>query len=261
MYQAYWGLQRAAFTPAATRQTLTASPVHAEALARLDFLCESGSAFGLLIGPSGSGKSTLLSEFAGQAERSGRLVALANAAGGDESAVLTSLATGLQIDIDENASRQWRRITERLEELKLECLSAVVLLDDLDRAAPIARAYVEQLLALADAPLTVVAAARPQNVACLGVPLLSQASLRIDLHPWDEAETNDYLQKSLASAGRMQSAFTADGARRLFELSGGAPRKVNQLAQLALLAGAAQQLVQIDAETMEAVDEELSAAR
>jgi type II secretory pathway predicted ATPase ExeA len=261
MYQAYWGLQRAAFTPTAARQSLTASPVHAEALARLDFLCDSGSPFGLLIGPSGSGKSTLLAEFAVQAERSGKLVALANAASGTETAVLGPLASGLQIDGEENACKLWRRITERLEELKLECLSAVALFDDLDRATPGARAYVEQLLALADAPLTVVAAARPQSVPRLGVPLLSQASLRIDLHPWDEAETNDYVQKSLASAGRMQPAFTVDGARRLFELSGGAPRKVNQLAQLALLAGAAHQLVQIDAETMDAVDEELSAAR
>jgi hypothetical protein len=44
-------------------------------------------------------------------------------------------------------------------------------------------------------------------------------------------------------------------------MSGGAPRKVNQLAQLALLAGASQKLIQIDEATIEAVQEELSAAR
>src|SRR5439155_15293708 len=47
MYDAYWGLQRPLFTPAAVRQSLASSPVHAEALARLDFLCESRSPFGL----------------------------------------------------------------------------------------------------------------------------------------------------------------------------------------------------------------------
>src|SRR5438046_1478571 len=164
MYQAYWGLQTAAFTAAAARKSLAASPVHAEALARLDFLCDSGCSFGLLIGAAGSGKSTVLTAFASQAVRRGKLVALANAAASDELALLTSLATGLQVQVG-------------------------------------------------------------------------------------------------ASAGRIQPAFTTDGARRLFELSGGAPRKVNQLAQLALLAGAAQSLVQIDAETIQAVDEELTAAR
>jgi len=59
----------------------------------------------------------------------------------------------------------------------------------------------------------------------------------------------------------LQPAFDEAAARRLFELSGGAPRKVNQLAQLALLAGAGQKLVQIDRETIDAVEEELSVAR
>ena len=40
MYDTYWGLQRPVFTPAAVRQSLANSPVHTEALARLDFLCD-----------------------------------------------------------------------------------------------------------------------------------------------------------------------------------------------------------------------------
>src|SRR5438094_9493405 len=87
MYDAYWGLQRSVFTPAAVRQSLANSPVHAEALARLDFLCESRSPFGLLLGPPGSGKSTVLAEFAERATRGGALVAIASAATTDELAV------------------------------------------------------------------------------------------------------------------------------------------------------------------------------
>src|SRR5262245_56136036 len=41
MYEAYWGLQRPVFTAGAAREGLAASPVHAEALARLQFLRES----------------------------------------------------------------------------------------------------------------------------------------------------------------------------------------------------------------------------
>src|SRR5438094_4384697 len=104
MYDTYWGLQRPVFTPAAVRQSLASSPVHAEALARLDFLCESRSPFGLLLGPPGSGKSTVLAEFAERAARSGALVGIVSAAGTDELTVLVPLAIGLQFAPEGDAS-------------------------------------------------------------------------------------------------------------------------------------------------------------
>jgi len=261
MYQAYWGLQRSLFTPAAARESLAASPVHAEALARLDFLRESQCPFGLLLGPPGSGKSTVLAKFAEQAERSGALVALVNSAVADELAFLVPLAMGLQVAADGEPGQLWRRIADRLVELQLENLWAVVLVDDLDRAGAPVVALVERLSAVTDAPLTIVATAQPETAGRIGQQLLEQAALRIDLHPWNETETRDYLTSSLTSAGRLQPAFDEAATRRLFELSGGAPRKVNQLAQLALLAGVGENLTQINVETIEAVEEELSVAR
>ena len=261
MYQAYWGLKHSPFASATQRCDLTASPVHAEALARLDFLRESRCPFGLLLGSSGSGKSIVLTTFAARAQRDGALVALVNAAASDELAFLVPLAIGLQIEVENDAGHLWRRLLDRLEELKLECLTGVLLLDDLDRAGPSVLAIVERLLGRADAPLTIVAAARHETAARIGARLLDQTGLRIDLSPWSEAETRDYLNTTLTNAGRLQPAFNDAATRRLFELSGGAPRKVNQLAQLALVAGAGQKLLQIDQGTVEAVQDELSVAR
>ncbi len=261
MYDAYWGLQRPIFTPAAARQSLDGSPVHAEALARLNFLCESRLPFGLLLGPAGSGKSTVLAEFAERTGRRGALVALTSAATNDETALLAPLAVGLLIAPENDSRLLWRQIVDRFEEIKLENISAVVLLDDLDRAPASMLVAVERLLAAGGNSLTVIATARFETAGKIGSRLLDLAALRIDLAPWSEAETGDYLAKTLASAGRQQPAFNDAAARRLFELSGGAPRKVNQLAQLALLAGASQKLIQIDEATIEAVQEELSMAR
>jgi general secretion pathway protein A len=258
MYQADWGLAHSPFSSASARPNLAASPVHAEALARLDFMWESRCAFGLLLGSGGSGKSTVLAEFGARAERSGALVALASAAVSEELALLVPLADGLQIDSEEDAGLLWRRLIDRLEELKLENLAGVVLLDDLDRSAPNVLALVERLLAVAGAQLTIVATAQAESARRIGPRLLEQAALRIDLNPWNEEETREYLDSSLKNAGRLQSAFEEGAARRLFELSGGAPRKVNQLAQLALLAGAVQKLERIDEGTIDAVQEELS---
>jgi general secretion pathway protein A len=261
MFNTYWGLQRPVFTPAAARQSLASSPVHAEALARLDFLCESRSPFGLLLGPTGSGKSIVLAEFAERVARGGALVAIASAAAADESSVLVPLAIGLQIPPSGDTRLLWQQIVDRFEEIKLEGVSAVVLIDDLDRAPAGVLLLVERLLAAGGSALTVVATARAETSRKIGSRLLDLAALRIDLATWNETETSEYLASTLSGAGRQQPAFNDAATRRLFELSGGAPRKVNQLARLALLAGASQKLIQIDEATIEAVQEELGVAR
>ena len=257
MYQAYWGLSQPPFSAEAVGESLESSAVHTEALARLDFLRESACPFGLLLGPAGGGKTAVLTEFAVRAERAGTPVALVQAAVADELALLVPLAHGLKIDADGGSMQLWRRIADRFEELKLESLSAIVLLDDLDRAGSKVLLFVERLLALG-AGLTIVGSGRPETARRIGPRLLNQVALKIDLTPWTEAETREYLASSMTKAGRKQAAFDSAATRRLFELSGGAPRKVNQLAQLALVAGAGQQLVQIDEATIEAVEDELS---
>ena len=188
------------------------------------------------------------------------LVALINAAVADELALLVPLATGLRVDAEGGAAQLWRRITDRLEELTLENLRAVILLDDLDRAGGKVLLLVERLLAIGSG-LTVIGAGRPERAGRVGSRLLDQAALRIDLSPWNEEETREYLAKGFGSAGRQQVPFDDAATRRLFELSGGSPRKVNRLAELALVAGAGQRLAQIDEATIDAVEEELSVSR
>lgn len=261
MFEAYWGLSRGPFSDAAARQSLLVSPTHGEALARLDFLLESKSRLGLLLGPSGSGKSLVLAELARRAERTGAVVAAIPAAGADAAGLLASLALGLCANPDFASGGAWQALSDRLAELKLEELTAVALIDDLDRASSEAQIALERVLAVGEVPLTLVATARSEAARRINPRILEQAALRIDLAPWNEAETREYLQASLAQAGRKQPAFDDAAVRRLFQLSGGAPRKVNQLAQLALLAGAGQNLLQVDAETIDAVEEELSVAR
>lgn len=261
MYQGYWGLTRTPFAGPPSGPLLATSTSHAEALARLDFLRESKSPLGLLLGPRGSGKSAVLAEFARRAERAGASVGNFGVAGAEEQHLLPRLAMELRVSVDADHWQLWQAVLDRFEELTLEGLPVVLLFDDLDRAAPSTLALVERLAALPNSPASIVASMCPDNAQLLPSRLLDQVSLRIDLAPWDEAETREYVQTSLAQAGRVQPTFSALAAKRLFELSGGVVRKVNQLAQLALLAGAGQKLGQVDADTVEAVHEELSVSR
>ena len=107
MYQNYWGLQRSIFDSATAREALAQSPVHIEALARLEFLLESHSPCGLLLGPAGSGKTTVLAQFAEQACRGGALPALINCAGHDDF-ILARLATGLHVIAAHERRHLWQ---------------------------------------------------------------------------------------------------------------------------------------------------------
>src|SRR5262245_22347825 len=229
MYESYWGLSRSPFTSPTARQFLVGSAVHGEALARLEFLRESRSPLGLLVGPSGSGKSAVLAESFQRATRAGALTGLIATAAADEAQVLPVLASALHVDTGGDLSATWRGVAERLAELRFDNLTALLLLDDLDRATAGTLALVERLLALPDVPLTLVAAALPTSLGRLGFRLLEQSVLRIELTPWSEEESREYLDRSLTAAGRLQPAFDGAATRRLFELSGGAPRRLNQL--------------------------------
>ena len=263
MYQAYWGLNQSPFSIAAGQALVDQSPLHAEALARLAFLVENRSQLGLLAGPAGSGKTLVLSQFARQQRTAGTAVAELTCAAGPQRDALLELASGWGANPDEkaDAGRLWRIATDRLAELRLEQVPAALVIDDAESAAADVLGLVHRLLKLPDCQLTVVAAAGESAAGRLAPWLVELAELRIELSVWTEDETRHYLKSSLSRAGRQQPAFADRAVRRLFELSAGVPRRVNQLAQLALVAGAGQELTQIDEQTVLAVHEELSAAR
>ena len=221
------------------------------------------SRFGLLVGPAGSGKSLVLGEFARRQRAAGAAVALVDAAGQSATELLAEItaAWGCNPSAIETPAALWRAATDRLAELRLEQVPTVVALDDLDRASRDALTVVERLLQVTDVEFTVVAAAGETTVARLGSRLVDQVELRIELALWTTEDTRDYLQASLQAAGLERPSFAERAVERLFQLTGGAPRRVSHLAQLALIAGAGQNLTQIDEQTVLAVHDELSAAR
>ena len=132
--------------------------------------------------------------------------------------------------------------------------------DDADRAQRQVLAQVTRLAQFDPSPesrLTLVLAGDRERLGRIGQQLLELTELRIDVEPWEQADTEDFLNCSLARAG-CQSPVSADPAvARLHELSHGIPRRITQLADLSLLAGAGRNLEQIDTDVVESVCQEL----
>ena len=109
-----------------------------------------------------------------------------------------------------------------------------------------------------DARLTIIVAARPGRVNKLGSRILELAELRVELDAWEPVDTQSYVESALKLAGGAVGAFEPEAVRRLHELAHGVPRRVNQLADLALLAAAGRKLPHVDADTVAVVSEELA---
>ena len=263
MYQAHWGLRESPFRGLPDPRLFYQSPTHEEALARLQFLVHERRRLGLLVGPSGSGKSMLFEVFAEQMRRKGSAVAKLSLLGIEPVEMLWQLAVGWGLSPEASSSLPllWRKVTDRLAEYRYQQLDAVALLDDADQADARVLQQVTRLARLDGSPelrLTLVLAGRNEGMARLDSRLLDLAELRIEVETWEPADTQDYLNSRLAQAGRELPVFTEPAVARLHELAHGVPRRTAQLADLALLAGAGQELQQIDADVIEDVCRELA---
>ncbi|MGA2798348.1 MAG: AAA family ATPase [Thermoguttaceae bacterium] len=263
MYQSHWGLRESPFQGDSAVPFLHQSPTHEEALARLQFLVENHRRLGLLTGASGSGKTLVLEAFAGQLRRRGRPVVKINLLGVEPAEMLFLLAAGLKLNPEPSTSlvALWRAITDRLTEFYYQKLDTVILLDDADCADDRVLAQVARLARhepSSESRLTLILAGRREKIGRLGDRLLELAELRIDLEPWNQTDTANYLNTSLTHAGSKSPVFSESAIDRLHDLTHGIPRRAAQLADLSLLAGAGANLPQIDADVVESVYHELA---
>jgi len=262
MYLKYWGLKAAPF-----RQTLEPclffeTPNHDEALSRMDFLVEGRRRCGLVVGTAGVGKSMLLEVAAARFRCTGHTVAQLSLLGVNADELLRSLVThwGGMLAPRAEMSELWRVTQDRLAEFRLLGKHAVVLLDDADEASNEILAQVARFSQTDPAlrpAATVILTARNENVGRLGTRLLELADLRIDLARWSSHNTARYLQQAVVRAGRIAPIFAPEACAKLHEYSHGVPRNLLQLADLSLVAGAAEQRAMIGAETIESVYYEL----
>jgi len=264
MHEAHWGLTTSPFRGVTDPRFFYESPTHDEALARLLFLVENRRRLAILVGRPGSGKSFTLEIFKRKLKREGHDVAVVNAAYLNGNAFLQSVSDSLRLLPVEGAQdfQLWRMIVDRVSMNRYRQAQLVLLIDNADLADPVVLQHVGRLLAAdsgPDAQVSVAITATPQGVPELSKAAVQLADLRIELESWEIQDTLEYLESVLAAAGRTQPLFLTAAVARMHEISHGIPRRICQLAELALLAGAGQELENIDRHTIETVFRELSA--
>ena len=257
-----WGLEKSPFSSGLEMKLFFEGATHREALARLRFL-RANRRLGLVLGEPGTGKSLLFKVFENECRRQGCAVASVNLLGLSTREFYWQIASQLAaaVRVEDDQLRLFRQLSDRIVVNRLQDVPTVVLVDDAHQALPDLLAQLvrlTQLDAVSPNPLTMVLATCEAQSARLGAQLLELIDLRIDLEPWDELDTIGYLQLALVEAGCQQPLFDDQSLSEIHRLTAGVPRRVNRLAEHALLVGVADTGEIIDTETIRAAHAALS---
>ena len=140
-------------------------------------------------------------------------------------------------------------MTDHLQALHSAHLPLVLLCDHLERAESDCLSVLERLLnldAAHDSCLTILAAARETFEEGLFPELTEHSELRIELPCLDRLETAQFVRGLLHQAACPREVFKPDALNALFELTAGEPRAIARLCDVALAAGAHQEMTVID---------------
>ena len=263
LYQAFFGLAREPFSIAPDPRTLFMSERHREALAHLLYGVQGGGGFVLLTGEIGAGKTTVCRCFLEQVPSNCRVAYVFNprqTAGELLLSIAQEFGVALPAEASAGSSKALVDALNRfLLQLHADGGQAVLIIDE---AQALSAELLEQLRLLTNLEtserklLQIILIGQPELRAMVAAPSLEQLAQRIiaryHLGPLSAQETEQYVHHRLECAGRQGPVpFDAASLRRLHGLSRGVPRRINLLADRALLGAYAAGQPQVDQRIVE----------
>ena len=269
MYERHWQLTAAPFRHHCGSEFFFRTAGHQSALLKLRFVLEQRQASATLLGPTGVGKSYLLRVLQDELPESIGPVILLNYPDLTPLELVRYLCAELAAHIDAPPQRaegmdQWLRVWEDLMlRAKSQSRLPVFLVDDAHVIDDRAVWQTWQLLLTfreRDAMnFSLVFAGQPELAGRLQrCPQLEERlALVCTLSPLSSSETAEYIRHRLLVAGRKEPIFEHDAVQRIWECSGGLPRRIDRLCDFALLVGYADGARNITIDQIDGVAREL----
>lgn len=270
MYAEFFGLSKDPFSIAPDPRFLFMSEKHREALAHLLYGVGGGGGFVLLTGEIGAGKTTVCRAFLEQIPKHCDVAYIFNPKL-TVTELLQSVCEEFHIELPARPDASGAvplTVKDYVDAINRFLLaehaagrSAVLIIDEAQSLAP---DVLEQLRLLTNLEtherklLQIILIGQPELRDMLSSPGLEQLAQRViarcHLGALTAGETVRYVQHRLAvagSAGGTTVPFEPEAMSRLFQLTGGVPRRINLLAGRAMLGAYAHGHSQVDKQTVE----------
>jgi general secretion pathway protein A len=270
MYEHYWELNGRPFEDDYSPAGFFRSSSHEAALLKLRYLVENNLGAGLLCGGSGSGKTAIVSQLRHEIEESiGPMVSLVfpRMAAGELLAYLAAkLGSADDSPARPSVDRSLRHIERSLRALAEQERRPTIAVEEAHLIDDV-RVFecLHLLLNLrhgAGCPFSLLLVGGTSLLGRLErIPQLNdRIAIRGIVAPLSREETERYVTHRLLAAGARRQIFQPAALAALHDRSAGLPRRINQLADLALLVGFADELPTLGADEIHGVAEELPAA-
>ena len=273
MYASFFGLQREPFSIAPDPRFLFMSERHREALAHLLYGVGGGGGFVLLTGEIGAGKTTVCRCFLEQIPPHCAVAYIFNPRL-TVPELLQSICDefGVEVPPQPPGSTGVKGAIDALNAFLLrahaEGRSAVLIIDEAQSLAPDVLEQLRLLTNLETAErklLQIILIGQPELREMLARPELEQLAQRViaryHLGPLSREEAVSYVRHRLSVAGaQAQMPFEPAALSCIHRLTGGVPRRINLLADRALLGAYAHQRAKVDRRMVEQAAREVFGA-
>lgn len=265
MYKDFYGFKEKPFSKTPDPRFLFLSRVHREALARLQYAVEEREV-ALLTGEIGCGKTTLsraLMDTMGEGYKfcfifNPRLNAVE---------FLRIIARSLDIETPPSSKDDLLTvITKTIYRMHDSGICPVIVIDEAQLIPD--RDVFDEIRLLTNFQLddrnlmSFVIMGQPELLPMLShqmyEPLRQRIAIHYHLKPLDIQETLEYLDFRVETAGGSPGIFAPDAVQRIYEISGGVPRKINIIATNALLIGFGKDAAIIDGSIIDEIKEEVT---
>jgi len=264
MYLEYWQLKERPFENVPDPRFFYLSNIHQEALMRLLYTAREEKLGCYMIGVHGCGKTTVLNVFEEHIKDQGFNIISTSNPLLPWKEFLKEIVYRLGVsEFPQETVDILHIIEEKLVNIKSQNIHTLLIIDE---AHLLGEELMEELRLLLNIEYN--------NRTCLSIILSGQPELseKIDsfpqfkqrlpiryfVNPLDEQDTKNYIEHRLKIAGAQRKIFDDACFDLIYEFTGGNPRSINNLCDIALLIGMGKSLPYVDTDVVKEVIEDLS---
>ncbi len=257
MYLDYWGFRKFPFENVPDPDFFYLSKTHEEGLTRLIYAAKMRKGGAMLSGDIGCGKTTLtkvyVQELSAEPFDIGLIVNPKLEPLEFLQEVLYQLGTK---DVPETKVKCLRLLNDKMIENMKAYRETLLIVDE---AQVLSESAFEEIRLLLNFQMNdrflinVILVGQPELKGKIkGIEQLEQRiAIKYHLTPFDREDTFRYITFRQAKAGREENAFTPEAMERIYKITEGVPRKVNNLCDLSLLIGFSKNAKVIDPQIIE----------